>query len=211
MQEDYKVLGVEPTDSNEVIKEKYESLRAKYSVERFLEGEAGNNAAKQLTLIEQAYKSIMDERKTNGSQYKYAQNNTDTNAEGKKEEQSVYTEIENLIKAGNISSAQTKLDAFDERDAEWHYVQAMLYYKKNWLNESKKQLEIAKNMEPDNNKYANAYNKMISNQGRRVENTQQQSSVPPTQPQQMGNDGCKDVCTCCQAAICAVCLCNCCQ
>ena len=39
-------------------------------------------------------------------------------------------------------------------------MQSVIFYKKNWVNESKKQLEIAINMEPHNNKYSEAYSKL---------------------------------------------------
>ena len=37
---------------------------------------------------------------------------------------------------------------------------SVVFYKKNWTNESKKQLEIAMNMDPYNTKYKEAYTKL---------------------------------------------------
>ena len=51
-------------------------------------------------------------------------------------------------------------DKFNERNAEWHYLQAVIFYKKNWNNESKKQLEIAMQMDSNNPKYKNSYAKL---------------------------------------------------
>ena len=42
---------------------RYEELKKKYSEERFLEGEAGNEAAKMLNKIDVAYNEIMTERR----------------------------------------------------------------------------------------------------------------------------------------------------
>lgn len=196
MQQDYEFLGVTEDATDEEIKASYEALETKYSVDRFLDGEAGAQAARNLTRLKEAYNNIMEERKNKASS---------GNA------QNVYGEIEKLIRDGNISAAQSKLDAFDERDAEWHYLQAMLFYNKHWMNECKKQLEIAKEMDPSNSKYANAYSKLISSANKQKVNKQQTVNVPPQNDQQMGSDGCNDACTCCQAAICADCLCQCCR
>ena len=48
----YNILGVSPNATNEEIEMQYQTLKAKYQKERFLEGEEGNNAAKMLTEIE---------------------------------------------------------------------------------------------------------------------------------------------------------------
>ncbi len=71
-----------------------------------------------------------------------------------------YSLIEKLLKQGNIADAQQALDDITDRNAEWHYLQSVIFYKKNWMNESKKQLEIALNIEPHNEKYGEAYSKL---------------------------------------------------
>ena len=125
----YKLLGVEPTCSNEELENAYTTLRRKYQSERFLEGEKGNYAAKMLTEIENAYYEIKAYRKEQ-----------DTSSSGS------FYQVESAIKEGNLQLAQQKLDEFDERSAEWHYYQSVIFYRKNWINESKKQLEIAISM-----------------------------------------------------------------
>ena len=70
------------------------------------------------------------------------------------------SEIEKNIRDGKLQEAQVKLDTFDERSAEWHYLQAVVYYKKNWMNESKKQLEIAIRLDSSENKYKDALKKL---------------------------------------------------
>ena len=141
----YDILGVSETASMEDIKSAYETLKAKYSEERFLEGEQGNIAAKRLTEVEYAYSEILFERKQSA-------NKDDANG--------LFSEIERLIKENNLHDAQEKLDSFDERSAEWHYYQSVVFYKKNWINESKKQLEIAIQIDGENQKYKDALNKL---------------------------------------------------
>jgi curved DNA-binding protein CbpA len=146
MQEYYEILGLTPESSNEEIERAYQQLKEKYSKERFLEGNAGNFAAKQLTKIETAYHEIMESRN-------YKSKDGDTFSYN-------YEEIELLIKKGDVSGAQSKLDDITDRNAEWHYLQSVIFYKKNWMNESKKQLEIALSIEPHNAKYSEDYAKL---------------------------------------------------
>ncbi len=146
MQEYYKILMISENASIEEIEAAYKKLKEKYSSERFCEGEVGNEAARLLTKVETAYHEIMESRKVNTE---------------KTESSSIdFSEIEELIKKGDIAAAQTKLDDVNDRNAEWHYLQSVVFYKKNWINESKKQLEIALNMEPHNEKYSNDYAKL---------------------------------------------------
>ena len=202
MQDIYKILGVSKDASMEEIEASYKALKEKYSSERFLEGEAGNEAAKNLTLLENAYREIKSQKNT--------------------EETNVYYEIEKDIKSGNIDLAQEKLDSFSSRDAEWHYLQSVVFYKKNWINESKKQLEIAMGMEPENKKYSNAYTKLkekISFNERQFQSgnanaSQTDPRINATQ-QQMGGSGVGDCCSwcatwCCMNAVFNLCLNACC-
>ena len=49
MKENYRILGVDENASDEEIEKAYKALKAKYREERFMDGEAGNAAAKKLT------------------------------------------------------------------------------------------------------------------------------------------------------------------
>ncbi len=146
MKEYYKILGLSPSASDDEIEFEYKRLKEKYSRERFCEGEVGNEAAKNLTKLETAYSEIMASRKVK----------IDDNGDFFED----FSEVERLIKEGSLNNAQKKLDDYSERSAEWHYLQSVIFYKKNWTNESKKQLEIAMNMEPHNSKYADSYSKL---------------------------------------------------
>lgn len=200
MQENYKILGVSEDSTNEEIESKYKELKSKYSKERFLEGEAGNIAARELTKIEAAYAEIMEERSEPMKKYN---------------EEPSFSEVEKLIRDGKINEAQDKLDSFSNRDAEWHYMQSVIFYKKNWSNESKKQLEIAMNMDPSNPKYSTAYvklkNKMESNQRafHSGNSGYGYDGNPETNRQMGGSDDCLSFCTtwCCMNMLCNAC-CN---
>ena len=52
MKEYYQFLGLAETATDEEITARYQELRAKYNEDKWLEGEAGNEAAKLLTKLE---------------------------------------------------------------------------------------------------------------------------------------------------------------
>ncbi len=198
MTEYYELLGVSESATDEEIKARYEELKAKYSEDRWLDGEAGNEAAKMLTKIDTAYREILAVRKEKSQ-------NTDG--------ESVFEEIAKLLKENDLSAAQNKLDDCNERPAEWHYLQAVVFYKKNWTNDSKKQLEIAMQMDPDNVKYRNAYGKMNAKndyQRQTADQTQNPYSNPNNRPiddgEQMGGNACSDCISCCYTYLCVDCL-----
>ena len=197
----YKILNANEFDSDEVLFSKYSELKSKYLEERFLEGDAGNLAAKKLTELEIAYQEICSYR----SQSK--ENRSET---------SLYVEIENAIKRGNLHLAQEKLDSFDERDSEWHYYQSVVFYKKNWFNESKKQPEIAIQLDGSNDKYKNALNKLNERMNTRQNinpdwnksgSSPYQNSGLGEETPQLGGSSCMQ--WCCDMIICNALL-NCC-
>ena len=197
MKEYYELLGVSEYASDEEITSRYEELKAKYKEERWQDGEAGNEAARMLTKIEVAYAEILSSRK---------EQNTSTSGEGSLEE------IAALLKENKVAEAQEALDNCNERSAEWHYLQAVVFYKKNWTNDSKKQLEIAMQMDPDNQKYRVAYGKMNAKndyqQQQAYGNPYQQNPYDRGTPtnDQMGGSACSDCISCCYTYLCVDCL-----
>ena len=200
----YNIFGVTEDVTDEELAAAYQQLREKYREDRWLEGEAGNEAAKKLTELENAYKELTEERK------RQSKNTEGANA---------FEEISRLLKEGDVNGAQAVLDDFNERNAEWHYLQAVVFYKKNWINDSKKQLEIAMQMDPDCVKYREAYGKLNAKaeydkktaQGGAAGQNPYSSSQgggmegDPT-PRQMGGNACGDCCSCCYTYLCVDCL-----
>lgn len=201
-----EILGLSEGAGVEDVKSAYETLRAKYLEERFMDGEIGNNAAKMLTKIEVAYTELLTELNESVA----ASDGGDS-----------YAKVEEYLKDGNIAEAQRVLDQFNERGAQWHYLQSVVYYRKNWINESKKQLEIAIQLDPENAKYKEAYRKLnekISSSANTanpnaggqtdaggVYRGQTMDSAPDNQ---MGGNFCATCIECCYLNMCLNCLCN---
>ena len=198
MKEYYELLGLDESATDEEIVARYEELKAKYKEDRWLDGEAGNEAARMLTKLETAYFEVTESRK---------QHNQSTSGE------STFEEIAALLKEDKITQAQAKLDDFNDRSAEWHYLQAVVFYKKNWTNDSKKQLEIAMEMDPNNAKYRNAYNKMNAKNEYQQQTAHQQKQHTQNpyvndmpEEEQMGGNACTNCISCCYTYLCVDCL-----
>lgn len=103
------------------------------------------------------------------------------------------TQAEKLVKKNKLDDAQAVLNGIAERGGRWHFIQSELYFKKNWTNESRKQLEIAMEKEPENETYKQVYEKFTQTEGEEVFKN-------PYSRRQMGSTDEKSTCfeTCCE-------------
>lgn len=197
MQEYYKILGLTENATDIEVDNAYKTLKDKYSRDRFLEGDAGNEAAKKLTKIEEAYNEIKSARLFS------SKSNDDTD----------FSQVEECLKKGEVNKAQDLLDCIANRNAEWHYLQSVVFYKKNWYNECKKQLEIAVELDKSNFKYRDALNKLnerlaFNEQQFRSGNANYSGAYTDNNQAQMGGNGCASFIDCCTTWCCINMLCN---
>lgn len=193
----FLVLGLTRDATQAEVEEAYIRLRDKYRLDMHQEGDMGRYAAERLSEVEKAYSEI----KTLFE----AKINYDGN---------IYSTIEQFIKNNKYDEAQNALDKISERGAEWHYYQSAIYYKKGWLTEARSQLKLAVSMDPDNEKYANAYRKLDDKLNNRTRAEYQQNMNNGYQRSYQQNAGYRDetadsCCACCQGLLCANCLCDC--
>lgn len=204
MKDPYKVLGLDKSATPEEIKSKYDELHAKYGEQRFMSGEEGNEGARLLQELEEAWVLI----------------SADLSRESEKKHTTgdVYSDVDNLIRQGKYDEAQSMLDSVQDRSAEWHYMQAIIFYKREWLSDSKTQLEMAIREDPSNSKYRSSLDKLnMTIGGKNAQQAAQPNqgygganNPPPYndyggQPQQdMGNC----LSSCCCAYCLTDCLCN---
>ena len=132
----FRILNITEDITQTELDDTYKSLKAKYSEQRFLPGDAGANACKRLSEIEEAYHKasdfIADRYTIDGNRFQ---------------------RVEDAIKQDNLDFAQNLLDNTINRDGEWYYYQAIVFFKKNWHQEAIKQLELAITLDPENAKY----------------------------------------------------------
>ena len=145
----FVILGVdERTVNQRELYDAYRALRAKYEEDRFLEGEAGEIATRKISEIDQAYNDAYEKLMTRST---ITENGVS------------YSEIEKEIRAKRLNEAQALLDSITNRDAEWHFLQSVIYYKKGWVSDSLTQLQIAVNMDPSNQRYKSELEKLKLN------------------------------------------------
>lgn len=126
-----------------------------------------------------------------------------------------FYEVRKEIKEHNCSEAQNILDNIDERNAEWHYHQAMIYYEQGWTTEAKRKLEYAISLDGQNEKYKKAYDNLMAKeifsrpfeeeQGRKTKTTRTYSPETDYERERRKNAGC----CACQSLLCADCCCEC--
>ncbi len=145
MKNPYDVLGMSADSQPEDLQARYEELKRRYSEERFSEGEAGAEAARNLSELETAWQLIQQDLRRAETTSKYG---------------GEYGLVENKISGGDLDGAQSALDEIATHDGKWHYYQSIIFYKRDWLSESRAQLVIAIKMDPNNAKYQEALRKM---------------------------------------------------
>ena len=154
----FEILGLPSTATRDEVKDKYNELRKQYLEDRFKPGDEGERAAEKLQELDVAYRDAMDaidEREQRANRAANADNATSDN--GATDD---YESIRQQIKDNKLDEAQDALDQIIDRTAEWHYLQSILFYKRNWFLESKKQLEMACQMEPNNKRYKQSLDKL---------------------------------------------------
>lgn len=160
----YELLGLLSSATREEVEARYFELRKKYLNDRFLPGEEGEIAAEKLQEIEMAYRDIlseMDERERERFETKaQTSNDAPKNDSASGGFSGDFGEIEKFISDNKLDEAQRLLDNSENRNAEWHYLQSILYYKRSWFLESKKQLEFACQMDPENERYKTSLEKL---------------------------------------------------
>lgn len=67
---------------------------------------------------------------------------------------------EELLTENSPAQAQSVLDSVNARGAKWHYLQSKIFFSKNWIYESKKQMEAALELEPNNAQYVEEMEKL---------------------------------------------------
>lgn len=198
----FVILGVDKNATQSEILEAYKQKRAYYQAHVFDEGESGAQAASMLNQLDDAYQQAME----------MAVESATVTGEG----ESAYEQVKQAIRSKDIETAQKLLDDMSYRGAEWHYYQSVVFYEKNWLNDTKKQLEIALQMDPQNDKYKRALDnlkkKIDGSRPYDKEGAQGVYNADSTQTDRTyKRDGAvaDGICSACQALWCADCCCEC--
>ena len=203
----FEILGLPSTATRDEVKDKYNELRKQYLEDRFKPGDEGERAAEKLQELDVAYRDAMDaidERDQRANRAANADNATSDN--GATDD---YESIRQQIKDNKLDEAQDALDQIIDRTAEWHYLQSILFYKRNWFLESKKQLEMACQMEPNNKRYKQSLDKLTKIlASNTISPDQMRTSSSSTEDSRYYDNGTCTGSACADCLLCNMC-CNC--
>lgn len=189
----YEVLGVSRNASEEEIKKAYKELVKKYHPDQYQESPLSDVAEEKMAEINEAYDTIINERRNNGSYYNNGSNYSGVN----------YYDIRRLIQTGDVTRADNMLSSVpaNERNAEWYFLKGSVCYTRGWLNEAYQNFTTAVNMAPQNIEYRSALNQM----------EQQRNGYMAGNPMGMNanRSDADRMCNCCSNLICADCCCEC--
>lgn len=191
----YKVLGIEPSATDEEVKAAYRNLAKKYHPDNYADSPLADLAEEKMKAINEAYDTIMKKRKQ--KQYKNTPEgetpeNNDEYYDPEFEQVIIAIESRDFVKAEYLLNQIGKDES--KRTAYWYYLMGIINENRGWYFEAYKMYAKAVNDEPTNQKYREAMYRMQGNAEREGGSENVGSSV----------------CDCCSAMICADCLCECC-
>ena len=132
MKNPYTVLGVGRSATDEQVKNAYREMAKKYHPDKFTDDAMAEIAAEKMKEINEAYDSIMAERRgrKNG-----AKSSNNWNA-GQYNPNSKFADIRSYIAQNRFEDAQALLDGVPiaDRDAEWYFLDGIVCYRRGWYD-----------------------------------------------------------------------------
>ena len=190
MTDPYSILGVRRDSTDDEIKKAYRELAKKYHPDNYQDPALAELAAEKMKQINEAYDTIQKERQGHGGGASYSSGSA-----------SSYPQIRRMINEGRYSEAELNLDAVNasSRNAEWHYLKAVILLRRGWIYDALNHVDTACNMDPSNEEYRQLKINLQRGAGSYGRSYRTQTGASEC-------SGC-DVCT---TLICADCLCECC-
>lgn len=197
------------------MKKAYRDLVRKYHPDKYVDNPLADIAAEKMKDINAAYDQIQKDRKAGKSSYGSTggyynaggygggySGSYNQNYGGSYSGQSRFADVRRLIQQNRIAEADEILDGVPEynRNAEWYFLKGSIYYRRGWLGEASRCFQRAYQMEPGNQEYAAAYQRMAYQQ--------QHASSPGRNTAGTAFYGC-DCCDCCTALMCMDCIGDC--
>ena len=200
----YKILGVDPSDSDEKIKQAYRELARKYHPDKYADTDLAEMASEKMKEINAAYEEIQTMRKNGGSSgtggygaggSSYSGGYSGSYAGGN----AAYARIRAMINGGNLDDAQALLRAIPERErgAEWYYLMGCVLLRYGHLIDAQSYLDRACRLDPYNAEYRTVADRL------RVQTTASAGGY-----RTMQGGGCSE-CDICSSLLCADCCCEC--
>ena len=204
MNNPYEVLGIDPSASDEAVKDAYRELAKKYHPDNYADSPLKDVADQKMAEINAAYDEVMNSRRKNGVDPQYA---SDASGSSKSSYNSSFSDIRIMIQQNRLVEAEELLDGIplDKRDAEWYFLKGSIFYSRGWLEDALTHFESACKLNPNNMEYRAALNRMG---WQRNGNMSGYGQGQYRQPGQQRVAGCTP-CDVCSGLICTDCCCEC--
>ncbi len=197
MTDPYRVLGIDPSASDEEVKRAYRELARKYHPDNYQNNPLADLAEEKMKEINEAYETITRQRagkrttSSGGGGYQSYQQNTGSSGGSYA---SVYQQVRQAINLGDLGRAEQLLRNAPAQDGEWHFLMGSIAYRKGWLDEAMQHYQMACRLDPTNGEYRQALAMM-------------QQGGQAYRPYGYG-DSTTDACDCCTTMMCLNCLCG---
>ncbi|MBP5166505.1 MAG: DnaJ domain-containing protein [Oscillospiraceae bacterium] len=162
MKDPYSVLGVSPNASEDEIKKAYRDLARKYHPDNYQDNPLADLAQEKMKEINEAYDAVSKGRTSqsssgySGSASASEEYSRSTSSGTGYTGSSVYAEIRQAIRRGDINAAKQMLEGIRRRDAEWYFLMGSVDYKRGWIDEAERNYRMAVSMDPSNQEYRQA-------------------------------------------------------
>ena len=162
----YDVLGVSPDASDEDIKKAYRQLAKKYHPDANVNNPNKELYTEKFKQVQNAYKTIMDQRKNGYSSYQYQQSQQQGYYQGYGQgygqntyqqydsgDQSLYMRIQQMLNAARYQEAMNLLEGIRNKNDVWFYYAAIAQRGLGNLVQAREFAQTAYSMNPNNLQY----------------------------------------------------------
>lgn len=153
MNRNFRILGVDPSASDDEIRQAYRQLSVKYSA-GFFGDPMSETAKKRMKDIDDAFDYIMTSRRFNQQMPEPPIETIEV---------PFYTQVRRHINSNYLNEAETMLLQVvpRKRKAEWNFLMGCVRFSKGWLSEAAKYFAYAHTKSPHNTEYRTAYNNVF--------------------------------------------------
>ena len=162
MNDPYQILNIPPTATDEEVKRAYRDLARKYHPDNYHDNPLADLAQEKMKEINEAYDQIQKQRKASSAasqshSYGYGSGNSYGNsAYGGAYGAGSLDQVRMAINRGDISLAERLLSGVSDHNAEWNFLMGVVCSRRGWMDEAKRYMETAVQMDPNNPEYQNA-------------------------------------------------------